>query len=744
MSDQYEIGHEWEEPDGLLELLNLIREQSPEANVRRIRYAYYYAELMHKGQKRQSGEPYIVHPLAVATTIAELRMDEETIVAGLLHDTLEDAKDAKREDIDRLFGSQVLSLVDGVTKLEKKHQPGQSDRETREAESNRAIESLRKMLLAVAKDMRVMVIKLADRLHNMATLDSLPPAKRTRIAAETLDVYAPLAARLGIWQIKWQLEDLAFKALHPAEYEQVSELVRQTRGERERELSTVIRTLKEGLEKRGMTNFEVTGRPKHLYSIFNKMNQQNLKFEEIHDLLGVRIILEDRDSCYLAFGVLHSLYVPVAGLFTDYIAHPKPNGYQSLHTKVVGPGGQSLEVQIRTREMHRVAEYGVAAHWTYKEGTDQAPAEGHEGLQNLRQRLIDWSSEGRLSADFRRNVFADLFSEQVFVSTPKGDVLDLPSGSTPVDAAFRVHTEIGMTLVGAKVNGIIVPLNRKLENGDVIQLITRANAVPSQDWLEFVRSAQARLRLKSFFRKKHREQDAQRGRMAVERELSSMGIDPRLYLGEERLKKVLGMFDGIESPLDLLAHVGAGRIGVRTLINKLRGGSAESDQGESIKLKRTLEGKLTFNQSGGQSVLVSRAKCCSPIPGDEVVGYVTRGRGIMIHRKVCPNAQAYQAAESARLLPYEWPPDGSLYQVDLKVVAINRAGLLMDVSTILGESKTNLSAARVRTLPNQTAEIEMSIDVSDTAHLAAMMTKISNFSDVISVFRLFGKRAPGR
>lgn len=732
-----EIAHDWEEPEGLGSLLAVIREQRPDADINRIRYAYYLAEKAHAGQLRDSGEPYIVHPLAVAAILADLRMDDDTIVASLLHDVIEDselAPDVIREH----FGEDVLRLVEGVTKLKFKPSSGLTDRQKASAETTRAAESLRKMLLAMAKDFRVMVIKLADRLHNMQTLDALDPSRRTRIANETLDIYAPLAARLGIWQIKWQLEDLAFKHLHPHEFQLVSDLVSKSRKQREDELNEAIVKMKERFHQRGIKVVDVRGRPKHLYSIFNKMVKQGLEFDEIYDLLALRIIVETISDCYLALGTVHELWMPIPQLFFDYIAKPKVNGYRSLHTKVLGPNGSPLEVQIRTKEMHQIAEYGVAAHWTYKEGQDSD--EGTK-LQTLRERLFDWSSDARSSSDFLRSLSTDLFSEQVFVFTPKGDVIDLPRGSTPVDFAFRVHSKLGLTLIGAKINGMIVPLSTKFNNGDVVEVINRSNAQPSLDWLEFVRSAHTRNKLRAYFRKQSKDTDAARGKEALEKELRFLGLESKMFLGEEKLNELAKTMSGVENAQDVLAKVGTGLASVQSVVAKLRGTVQETQNPDRIEVQRTKEGKVALFTSGVDNVMVQRAKCCSPIPGDEVVGYVTRGRGIMIHRKVCPNAQNFMTHEPERLLYYDWPPDGQPYAVSLKIISVNRQGLLMDISTIFGESKTNVSAAKIRTLPNQTAEIEVTIEVTDTEHLQQVMNKISGFQDVISMLRMFGRSA---
>jgi len=734
----FEIVQEWDEPEGLHDLLQVLRERRPDANLQKLRYAFYIAEQAHTGQTRASGEAYITHPLAVARILVDLHMDDDTLVAALLHDVLEDTHLVSREKVASLFGEEVLDMVEGVTKLKFKIPNEASARQKAVAETTRAAESLRKMLLAMAKDFRVIIIKLADRLHNMQTLEGLAPEKRTRIANETLDVYAPLAARLGIWEIKWQLEDLSFKYLHPEEFQRVSELVSKTRAERQKQVSQAIVDLKERLEEKGLENFEISGRPKHLYSIFNKMVKQGLDFHQIYDLQAIRLLVEETKDCYLALMEVHDLWMPIAGLFFDYIATPKSNGYQSLHTKVVGPGGEALEVQIRTFDMHAIAEYGVAAHWTYKEGK-KAGTEGAR-LGRLRQQLFDWSSEAGTSSDFLRSLSTDLFSEQVFVFTPKGDVLDLPKDSTPIDFAFRVHTQLGLTVVGAKVNGGIVTLNTRLNNGDVVELITRSNAQPSLDWLEFVQSSHARNKLRAHFRKLSKFDDAQRGRDALEKELRGMKLDPKEFIGEQSLNSILHHFDGAENATDLLAKVGAGLASAQSVVLKLRGGAPEVNA-DQIQTNRTKEGMTTLTKGGIDGVVVHRAKCCEPIPGDDVLGYVTRGRGIMIHRKVCPNAIRFQSNEPERLMSLDWPSDGSHYAISLKIITLNRQGLLMDISTIFGESQTNVSAAKIRTMPNHTAEIEVSIDVKDTQHLQVVMTKIGHFSDVISILRLFGRVA---
>ena len=735
----YSIPHEWDEPEDLHRLLAEISEARPDANVRKVRYAYFIAENAHRGQTRDSGLPYIVHPLTVARTLADLRMDDDSICAALLHDVLEDCKGYTSDGIRKEFGDDVVLLVEGVTKLAFKAQGEMTDRERAAAETTRTAEQLRKMLLAMAKDFRVMVIKLADRLHNMQTIDAVSDARRKRIANETLDVYAPLAARLGIWQIKWQLEDLSFKALHPKDFARVSELVAKTRLQREGELNEAVMTVKSRFQERGIGILDIRGRPKHLFSIYNKMAKGGTEFKDINDLLALRIIVETVPECYQALGVVHESFVPLPALFYDYIARPKPNGYQSLHTKVLGPGGGPLEIQIRTRDMHETAEHGVAAHWTYKEG--KAQVDETKRLGALRQQLVEWSNEGATSKDYLQTLSTDLFSEQVFVFTPKGDVIDMPSGATPVDFAFRVHSALGMTLYGAKINGSIVPLSTELQNGDVCELLTRPNASPSLDWLEFTRSAHTKAKLRSYFRKLNKADDAVRGRAMLEKEFRSLGLDPKPFMGEDKLVKVAASIDTVETANDLLAKLGAGLVSAQSLVAKLRGQVQEGPSAEQIHLTKTREGKMQLTTAGMQGVLIGRGKCCAPIPGDDVVGYVTRGRGIVIHRRVCPNAQAFLTSEPDRLLQYEWPSDGGVYAVSLQIAAVDRLGLMADVMGVFSESKTNLSAAKTKTLQNNTAEIEVTVDLRDTAHLSQMTTKLSNDPDVFSVTRLFGRSA---
>ncbi|MCW5941159.1 MAG: bifunctional (p)ppGpp synthetase/guanosine-3',5'-bis(diphosphate) 3'-pyrophosphohydrolase [Fimbriimonadaceae bacterium] len=736
-TDRYHIDDQWEEPEALHELTQKLYAYHPESDLVRVRYAYYFAEKAHAGKLRSSGDPYITHPLAVAHIVADLRMDDDSVVSALLHDTVEDCEGVTVETITSRFGPEVGNLVDGVTKLSWRHVRELGSQGMRAQETIKAAESLRKMLLAMAKDFRVMVIKLADRLHNMITLDSLPPEKRTRIATETMDVYAPLAARLGIWQIKWQLEDLAFKHLHPAEFKQMTELVSRSRAQRETDINRAIGALRERLESEGIRDAEIQGRPKHLYSIFNKMIQQGLDFDQIFDLTAIRIIVNTIPECYQAVGAVHALWVPMGNLFYDYIAKQKSNGYQSLHTKVIGPHGEPMEVQIRTRRMHEIAEFGVAAHWTYKEG--RAKQEETQKLATLRQQLFDWSSDARMSSDFLRSLSTDLFAEQVFVFTPRGDVMDLPKGATPIDFAFRVHTQVGMTLVGAKVNGHIVTLSTPLKNGDVCELITRSNAAPSLDWLDYAKTSHAKSRVRAYFRRTHRDEYAQKGKEAIERELKTQGLEPREFLGEDRLTEVAKAYEGCHEAEDLLAKVGGGLVSVQSVVQKLVGNRPEPAKPNRIESKRSDGGKTVLVSTGASNLLVRRARCCEPIPGDDVVGYVTRGRGIMLHRSACPNAQHLRDTEPERLVEFDWPADGTNYPVWIRILAQDRQGLLMDVSTVFAETKANVGNATIRMTPGHTAEISLTLEVQDAAHLSHVMNRVGQYQDVISVLRKFGR-----
>jgi len=737
--EAFDIPPGWEAPEQLSELLDAYRSDRPKGDTKAIRKAYFVAEMGHKGQDRRTGEPYITHPLAVARILVDLKMDEDSIVAGLLHDVLEDTS-VTSEQLKSEFGPTVLSLVEGVTKMDIHVVTAHQHRTTIERSSS--AESMRKMLLAMADDFRVMVIKLADRLHNMQTLEPLPDEKRRRIAQQTLDVFAPLAGRLGIWQVKWQLEDLSFKYLHPAEFEDVSQLVAKTRKEREQELARAIVMLKERLENAGIKQVEVHGRPKHLYSIYEKMAVHGFEFDNIFDLLGIRIVVQTEAQCYQTLGIVHDLWKPIPGLIYDYIAKPKSNGYQSLHTKVVGPHGEPMEVQIRTFDMHRMAEFGIAAHWQYKSKSASAKADAAEqaALNNLRQQLFDWSRDASTAREFMRSLRMDLFSQQVFIFTPKGDVIDMPSGATPLDFAFRIHSEVGLRSFQAKVNGVVVKLGHTLQNGDIVEVVTRPNAHPSPDWLRIAKTQNARSKIRAYLRQQSREANARLGKEALERELRDLRVAPKSVLTSEKLDEVAQAL-GVRGELDLLAKVGEGLTGVTRVTNMLLGvpqrtkSTALRIGADNIKQKITEIDNVAFR----------RATCCFPLPGDEVMGYVSRGQGITIHRKLCTNFLNLKATEPERVQPVSWKRAvKDSYQTRLRIHTVNRQGLLADIGNIFGESGVNVSAANVRTLKDETAFLEMSVDVSDSDALHALISKLSSLQDVISVQRPIGKGSPKR
>ena len=703
-----------------------------------IRRAYEFAAQVHEGQQRLSGEPYINHPLATADMLAELEMDEKSIAAALLHDVIEDSG-VSLEDLSKAFGKEIADLVDGVTKLKladfepRVVEADQEGRKKRHAEYSRSAESLRKILLAMARDFRVMVIKLADRMHNMRTLSALPPDRQTKVAAETIEIYAPLAHRLGIWQIKWQLEDLAFKHLHPDEYEDMVARVSKTRRERESDLNKVISVIEKRFEKDGI-KAEIQGRPKHLYSIYQKMQNQEVDFDEIYDLIAVRIIVATVADCYHALGIVHDQWMPVRERFYDYIAKPKSNMYQSLHTKVIGPGGQPLEVQIRTMEMHRTAEFGIAAHWQYKEGGP--PDQQYEGkLAWLRQQLFDWQADSKDDIEFLRSVIDDLFTDQVFVFTPKGDVIDLPAGSTPVDFAYRIHSDLGNRCAGAKVNGRIVPLTYKFSNGDIVEVISRGNITPSLDWLNFVKTSTARSRIKAYFRRLRHAESVAKGREMLEKEVERLGLNRRELLKPEHLQKLLEPLK-VQSEEDLLAAVGYGHIPALAVIHKLVDFQPPAE-GLTVTGKRpAVEARLGIVAGGVDDVAIRRSKCCTPVPGDEVIGYVTRGRGLALHRKGCPNVAVYCEKEPDRIVQVEWrDSEGERFQTGLRIEALDRLGLLTDISAMFSETKTNINSAKIKSYPNKTATFELTIEVSDLAHLNALMTRIGGLSDILEVRR---------
>jgi GTP pyrophosphokinase len=726
------------------QIIELVKQYNPDADFDLIRRAYEFSEKVHEGQFRLSGDPYITHPVEAAKTLAELEMDVESIAAALLHDVSED-QGITIEQLEAEFGEGVAQLVDGVTKLRQKARESEKEKEKaekadkteptkrRHAEIRRSAENLRKIFLAMVKDMRVMVIKLADRLHNMKTLSALDEETQKKVAAETLQIFAPLAHRLGIWKIKWQLEDLAFKHLYPDEYWSIAEKVARTRKEREADLQEAVEIITRRLNEENIAA-TIQARPKHLYSIYCKMLREGVDFSEIYDLSALRIIVNTIPDCYHALGVVHDQWMPIPDKFSDYIAKPKSNMYQSLHTKVIGPRGEPLEIQIRTWEMHRTADFGVAAHWRYKEQAQNGD-EFERKMTWLKQQVSDWQTDMRDSNEFLRAVVEDLFADQVFVFTPRGDVIDMPAGSTPLDFAYRIHTDLGNHCAGAKVNGKIVPLGYRLNNGDIVSIISRPNTQPSLDWLNIVKTSHARSKIKSYLRKLQFTESAQRGKEALERELERLGHEAQRLLKPENLLKVAQSLN-LQSEEDLYAAIGYGHFAAGTVANKLKAEEPPPDQ-LVVSGRQQVEEGPAVSVEGINSVAIKRARCCAPVPGDEVVGFVTRGRGMILHRTDCPNVQAYRQNEPERVVQVMWSKaDGERYSADLRIEALDRVGLLNDISAIFSASNTNITAAKIRSLPDKRALLMLTVDVRDIDHLNSLVAGIGRLSDVLSVERV--------
>jgi len=701
--------------------------------------AYAFASQIHEGQLRRSGEPFIIHPLEVAHVLAELEMDETTIAAALLHDTIEDGflerengevTPVTRADLAQRFGDEVAALVEGVTKLGTIHI---TSREERQAEN------LRKMLLATARDIRVILIKLADRFHNMRTLRYLPEPDQRRIADETMHIFAPIAHRLGVWKIKWELEDLSLRVLEPEVYREIQTRVNRTRAEREEVVGTAIQQLQSRLEQIGI-KAEVGGRPKHFYSIFFKMKSQDVDFSQILDMEAVRVIVNTVQECYAALGEVHSLWLPLPNMFTDYIAKPKPNLYQSLHTKVIGPHGQPLEVQIRTWEMHRTAEVGIAAHWRYKEGVTR-DVEFERKVAWLRS-LLEMQAEAKSETDWLDALKVNLFKDQVFVFTPAGDIIDMPAGSTPIDFAYRIHTDLGAKCAGAKVNGRLVPLTYQFANGDVAEIIVRANQKPSLDWLNIVASSHARNKIKAWFRKQNREENIQRGRQALEEECRRVGVPAADILRQDKLLEIANR-SNLNTVDDLYALIGYGELTAEGVVHRIREDLPKRSLDELRTTSAHLQeqGELPIEVPASQidGMLFKLSQCCQPIPGDSIVGYVTRGKGVTIHRLDCPNLRKIHedTEESKRLMNLEWHDTGEgTYQADIEIIALDRVGLMADIGAIFSETKTNIRSAKMTVeQKKRLAHLILQVDTSGMNHLQEMMARINVLSDIIQIHR---------
>ena len=716
-------------PADVAELLRRVRETIPRGDQDLILRAYYYARDAHAGQTRASGEPYVSHSVAVASILAGLRLDAATIAAALLHDVPEDTS-RSIDDVRQTFGPEIANLVGGVTKL------GLIEWKSRE---QRQAENLRKMFLAMASDIRIILIKLADRVHNMRTLEHLPEWKQKRTARETLEIYAPLSERLGIGTIQRELEDLSFRVLEPDAYASISSDIDRTSQAQEALLARVLDTLYQELTRAGirLDRTSLSARPKHVYSIYQKMQRPKYQGQgvgRIYDRIAVRVVVNDVRECYETLGIVHSLWKPIPGEVDDYIANAKTSGYQSLHTAVICEG-QPLEIQIRTPQMHRDAEHGIAAHWRYKEGGGRAEGAFAQKLSWLRQ-LLEWHQEMQDAREFMHSVKIDLFQNEVFVFTPMGDVIDLPAGATPVDFAFRIHTDVGYRTTGAKVNGRLVPLSQRLQSGDIVEVVTSKTAAgPSRDWLAFVQTTNARTKIRQWFKRERRDENIVRGRELLEKELRRGG---GVSLAKpESLREVAGRF-GLPDDQELLAAVGNGDVSLLQVVQALRGAPVEEEPAlPAVPSAPPPAGAATgIRVMGVDNVLMRFARCCSPLPGDRVVGYTTQGRGVTIHRADCPNLP-FLRAHPERILDVEWEAtsDGT-YHVAIEVEAADRVGLLKDILTAIAEHKTNVVSITSRVRKDKVAVTGIVMDIRNVSQLTALMQRIGQVKDVLSVERV--------
>ena len=712
-------------------LLKEVRSTRPKADTKAIEKAFEIAEEAHRGQLRKSGHAFITHPLGVATIVAQLGLDEPTVAAALLHDAVEDTY-VSLTDVERELGYEVAALIDGVTKLDKIG--------FRSVEHTRA-ENLRKMMIATAKDIRVILIKIADRLHNMRTLAPLQPEKRELIARETLEIYSPLAHRLGMYAIKWELEDLAFKTLHPKRFEEIQTLVDQRQPQRERMLAEVIEGIDSKLREVKI-KADVSGRPKHLYSIYEKIVLGGKEFDEIFDLVGIRVVVDSVKDCYAALGALHTLYTPVPGRFKDYIAMPKFNMYQSLHTTVMGDKGRALEIQIRTSAMHRAAEFGIAAHWLYKEQRrGKVPEEEIAWLQ----RLMEWQQESVDPKDFMESLKIDLYSDEVFVFTPKGDVVSLARGATPLDFAYSIHTEVGHRTVGARVNGKLVALNHELNSGDSVEIITaKGPASPSRDWLQVVKTPRARNKIRHWFARERREDALAQGKDALIASMKKQGLPV------EQISKT-GLLEQVASDLkyadldSMYVAMGEGHLSpqsVATPVIRLFDPEKFEEEEEATEApvrrrpQRQARGKGVIVE-GMDDLLVRLARCCTPVPGDKIVGFLTRGRGVSVHREDCPNAKALAAADDQRMISAGWHEHRQgTFVVSIRVEALDRTRLLRDVTAAISDQGIQIVSSSTRTGKDGIASLSFSFELADAGHLEHVLTSVRQVDSVFDVYRV--------
>ena len=718
-------------------LIDTIHSYLPQADCEDVTKAYHTAEEAHKEQHRVSGEPYILHPLAVAQILADMKIDTTTITAALLHDVVEDTA-CTLEDLRNEFGREVAFLVDGVTKLSRLNYRTKEDQQ---------LNSMRKMFLAMAKDVRVVVIKLADRLHNMRTLRYMRSDKQKRIAQETLEIFAPLAHRLGIFNIKWELEDLSFRYLEPDKYYDLVDQMKQKRHVREEIVNESIDVLKKALDDAHI-HCEINGRPKHFYSIYKKMKKDNRDLSQVYDLFAIRVIVDDVKDCYGVLGIVHSLWKPLPYRFKDYIAMPKPNNYQSLHTTVIGTRGQPVEIQIRTWEMHHIAEYGVAAHWRYKEGNQTANKDAFDVKMGWLRNLLEWQDTSN-PQEFVNALKLDAFSDEVFVFSPRGDVIDLPQGAIPIDFAYRIHTDVGHRCVGAKINGKIVPLDYRLKNGDIVEIITSKTGKPSLDWLNIVGSSESRSKIRNWFKKENREENIEKGLEALERECKRLNHDWKSLNVGGRLGRVAKQMNA-GSEDDLAAAVGYGGFAVNTVLIKLlelqkKDLQKQEEQNSSLVMLEKLKPRKPVKHSGtgilvkGEpGLLVRLAKCCSPVPGDPIIGFITRGRGVSVHRADCPNVTHGQS-DVDRLIDVEWDYEGDeRFEVNMEIVAYDRTGIMAEIMAALAELKISILSINAKTSDTKNVVIHMGISIKDLAQFEFIATKIRRLKDVYAVERYTG------
>ena len=718
-------------PDPFESFLRVVKAHSSKVEPRELQRAYTLAEASHRGQKRLSGEDFIEHPVAVATILADLGMDLATLQAALLHDVVEDTH-LTVEDVRAEFGDEVAGLVDGVTKLDKI--------KFRSREQEQA-ENVRKMIIAMARDIRVLLIKLADRLHNMRTLGVFSRQKQQEKATETLEIYSALAHRLGVHRIKWELEDLAFRALHPRRFEEIRNLVEKREGERQEYIELVSEHLQAKLREMKI-KAEVGGRPKHLYSVYEKMVLRGKEFNEIYDLVGVRLLVDSVRDCYAALGALHALWKPVPGRFKDYVAMPKFNMYQSLHTTVIGPQGRPLEVQIRTHQMHRTAEYGIAAHWRYKE---RSPKKGSDDQAELAWlgRVLEWQQDMSDPREFMEGLKVDLYAGRVFVFTPKGDVMDLPAGSTPIDFAYAIHTDVGHRCMGARVGGRLVPLDYELQTGETVEILTSKapDAGPKRDWLALVKSPRARNKIRQWFSRERREDALEMGRALLQRELRRHSL-PVVRLSSDALMSQVAADLKYPSLDALYVAIGEGHVSPQSIVSRLtRLVSEESEEeAEEIPAARPVRLAKAPTQAvvvqGRSDVWVKLARCCTPVPGDQILGFITRGQGVSVHRTDCPNAQDL-SRQPDRLIEASWSAGKpTSFVVAVQVDALDRRKLLQDVATVLGDQHVNIIAASSNTRKDRVATLRFTFEIADLAHLSSILSAVKRVDSVFDAFRV--------